>query len=1144
MLRIIRFALIISGLAGWLAGGDQLVWQPPEPVLSSANVAGNWITQGGIEPRATVLLGDELLRWSAQGDVDCAIAADLTCAEVFSEAAGFGKTIFLGSGPAPAGTPSTLTITATTRIFDANVDWVSDVAKGTGGRIVVRGGGSHDFTRATFLNTSFGRFQVEGASTTLTVPAGANPTVSLDDTQVRLLGGQSNFAGLDYGPSGSGEIAVNGTCRADTADLRPGDLTTGTADLRMSVFGFLAGQASRFEVAGQLALQPGRSRLIVVLPSSLAVGGTVIGAIRFGSLLAGQFYGALDVVTVGNSAFTASAVVDVAKGQADLVISAVGAAALDTNLIVNPGAEAGAAAANENVIVAIPAWTTGTGTPTVIAYGNGGFPAVDSPGPVNRGKQFFAGGNVAFSTLTQDVDLSALAAIIDQGQTRAELSGFLGGFLAQDDRAVVNADLRNAAGATVATLTIGAVTAADRGNVTGLLLRSAEAAIPAGVRSARVTLSMTRAEGSSNDGYADEISFVVRPGKPQVSFSATALTVAEGASATIDLVLSRASTETVNVFLGSSIDGTAQAGLSLETIETGDDVTVIPAGNAQPLQFAPGQTRITVTVTALADAVVETDETQVIRIAEVSGSGGFAGSVDVGANSFFVVTIPAQAAAAVIPVASFDATSVCLLEGETRTATVRLDQATTVPVTVQLTQEFADARNNNAVTGQSLTAIDTGDDAAISASTLVFQPGETVKTVTITAVDDGFGGEIQEGDEDLILVISPDSQGVTIGVINRFTATVVGQETQIDVVLDGQLSGQELLSASAGQTFAVRIFDGIPPYRVTTAANVRFVPDGLRCDQNLDTLQEDSDLDPSQFFLVSVIAAGVATDFTVTDAAGASISPILINIGDGVLSPGPSEVAIIQPALPTIGDLTLYTAVCPGTEEGLAQLKAFLVGKDATQVRAFAWDATAQAYVQLPQEPVGGLTPAHAVFIATRDPVTFNFTGTQSPLPFTLLLRPGFNFVGIPPLADAGRTLTSHTTDDLRLLTLDETPIEPQAARDAIVGVGANGEPVAFLWNGVAYAEVTVINSGQGVWIKNQSSDSVLVRRDVGLPPLTKAASAGMPTSVRKLGDPPPPPTNAAARATSGGGGCGHGSGFAALALGLIGLSLALRRWR
>src|SRR5271166_4449209 len=62
-----------------------------------------------------------------------------------------------------------------------------------------------------------------------------------------------------------------------------------------------------------------------------------------------------------------------------------------TNLIVNGNAEAGTGSASGNDIESVPGWST-VGNFTVVQYGAAGFPSSTSPGPANRGSNFFAGG--------------------------------------------------------------------------------------------------------------------------------------------------------------------------------------------------------------------------------------------------------------------------------------------------------------------------------------------------------------------------------------------------------------------------------------------------------------------------------------------------------------------------------------------------------------------------------------------------------------------------------------------------------------------------------------------------------------------------------------------------------------------------------
>jgi hypothetical protein len=190
------------------------------------------------------------------------------------------------------------------------------------------------------------------------------------------------------------------------------------------------------------------------------------------------------------------------------------AASYGENLIKNGNAEAGPFS-NTGAPVAVPSWTTSSAF-TVVNYGApGGFPKTTDPGPpgTDRGNQFFAGGNASISTATQEIDLSANAADINQGNVTYDLSGWLGGYLTDGDNATLAVQFFNGT-ALIAFDGIGPVTAADRGSppVTGLFLRFKSAPLPANTTRVVVTLTMTRSSGGGtfNDGYADNLSFVLR----------------------------------------------------------------------------------------------------------------------------------------------------------------------------------------------------------------------------------------------------------------------------------------------------------------------------------------------------------------------------------------------------------------------------------------------------------------------------------------------------------------------------------------------------------------------------------------------------------------------------------------------------------
>ncbi len=178
------------------------------------------------------------------------------------------------------------------------------------------------------------------------------------------------------------------------------------------------------------------------------------------------------------------------------------------NLIVNGDAESGTGSTNA-APVATPGWTS-TGEATALVYGSGGYPALTDPGPADRGVNLFIGGyNDATSSLTQTIDLTADAASIDAAGVTYALSGWLGGYSTQEDYATLTVTFQDGTLNALGTGTIGPVTAEDRADATGLLLRGTTGSVPVGTRSALVVLAMVREAGTANDGYADNLSLTL-----------------------------------------------------------------------------------------------------------------------------------------------------------------------------------------------------------------------------------------------------------------------------------------------------------------------------------------------------------------------------------------------------------------------------------------------------------------------------------------------------------------------------------------------------------------------------------------------------------------------------------------------------------
>lgn len=165
------------------------------------------------------------------------------------------------------------------------------------------------------------------------------------------------------------------------------------------------------------------------------------------------------------------------------------------NLIFNGDAEyeRGYAAYDGVPDASVPGWDD-PGWMTVIAYGSpDGFPEGQGA--------FFAGGRED-SHMTQAIDLAGLTGTFT-------LSAKLGGFSTQPDAATLSVRFLDADGADLGGATIGPVTVEERGGQTGLLRRETTGDVPRGAATAVVRLEATRLVGS-NDGYADDLSLIVR----------------------------------------------------------------------------------------------------------------------------------------------------------------------------------------------------------------------------------------------------------------------------------------------------------------------------------------------------------------------------------------------------------------------------------------------------------------------------------------------------------------------------------------------------------------------------------------------------------------------------------------------------------
>jgi hypothetical protein len=181
------------------------------------------------------------------------------------------------------------------------------------------------------------------------------------------------------------------------------------------------------------------------------------------------------------------------------------------NLIANPGAEDGPGGTG-GPVASIPGWLILDGDATVIRYDSGaGHPRSRDPGPAQRGRQFFGGGNVPRTRLAQDIVLPDPSGI-DRGRARFSFSGWLGGYggggTGLQDGARLSLEFRNRSGNPTGLVVLGPANAADR--EPGFVERRATGTVPPYSRWARVVLLFT-----PSGGYADELSLTLTGVRPR-----------------------------------------------------------------------------------------------------------------------------------------------------------------------------------------------------------------------------------------------------------------------------------------------------------------------------------------------------------------------------------------------------------------------------------------------------------------------------------------------------------------------------------------------------------------------------------------------------------------------------------------------------
>jgi Phosphoesterase family len=168
------------------------------------------------------------------------------------------------------------------------------------------------------------------------------------------------------------------------------------------------------------------------------------------------------------------------------------------NLIVNPGAEAGDASKNGWSTVTIPGWRVASGLPTVVHYGDKGFPQHWAGGLRHRGRQMFAGGAGGTARLVQDVALHDPAGKPLPPRTGFTLSAWVGG--SATSHTVVAVRFLTAGHRALGRWRTPPVASADRSSGRGLERRAVTGVIPRRARYAKVAIEL-RTSLTNDDGY-------------------------------------------------------------------------------------------------------------------------------------------------------------------------------------------------------------------------------------------------------------------------------------------------------------------------------------------------------------------------------------------------------------------------------------------------------------------------------------------------------------------------------------------------------------------------------------------------------------------------------------------------------------------
>jgi len=176
-----------------------------------------------------------------------------------------------------------------------------------------------------------------------------------------------------------------------------------------------------------------------------------------------------------------------------------------TNLLLNPGAAAGAVSVHGWDAVTIPGWQIVSGLPTVVRYGTRGFPPTSDNGQGARDENLFAGGAGGTSRLVQLVPIRREGRESGSSPIMYELSARLGGTATSS--ASIRASFLSSSGKVLGSTRIGPVGSTEVGGSEQLVTRSRSGVLPRGTVAAHVELVLASALADDDGPHAPVVGY-------------------------------------------------------------------------------------------------------------------------------------------------------------------------------------------------------------------------------------------------------------------------------------------------------------------------------------------------------------------------------------------------------------------------------------------------------------------------------------------------------------------------------------------------------------------------------------------------------------------------------------------------------------